>query len=49
MGGDDRFGELEVGRLARLQLEAPTGVVSLIPGEPALEELWLAVRWGGSS
>jgi hypothetical protein len=48
-GGDAGFGKLKVGRLAKLDLEAPTGTVTLFPDDAALEELWLAVRWGGSA
>jgi hypothetical protein len=46
---DPALGDLLVGKLAEIALPAsPTGQLKLYLGDKELEELWLAVTWGGA-
>jgi hypothetical protein len=43
----DALGGLRAGRLANVARPAPTGTFALFLDDTSMDDLWLAVTWGG--
>jgi len=41
------FGNLRVGQLANIALPSPTGTLRLFFNSTDIDDLWIAVTWGG--